>query len=194
MVESVKCATKRTTKRSKDLVDETHLRPKDSNVRPTHPLSEKSSADKSASSVLKISVDLWPVLSMAIEPFKIDQTEFCNDELQNEKSVQTNEIKMAKHLKEARSTMNQKVHKLDKPLGSTPRPILPPLKSSDILQFESPKSIKPCFRPTLPPIAVSVEDPLGFAHAKSIVGKEYDEPRSMKTDVVKNILNQNVRT
>lgn len=175
------------------MVDEKHLRPKDSIVRPTQPLSVNPSADESGPSILKISVDLWPVLSMAIEPFKTDQNNVCNNELNNEKIVQTNEIKMAQQ-KEARLAVNQKLHKFDKPLGSRPRPKLPPLKpSADILLCESTKSIKPCFTPTLPPIAVSVEDPLGLAHAKSFVEKEYQEPRS-KTDVDKNILNQNVST
>lgn len=193
MVESVKCATKRTTKRSKDLVMKTHTRPEDSNdVRVTQPLSGNSSADKS-DSILKISVDLWPVLTMAIEP-KVDQTEIC-DELKNEEIVQTNEIKMAEQLKEARST--QKVHTLDTPLGRghRPRSILPPLKTSDMQKSESLKSINPWFRPSVPPIVGFDKDPVDFAHSKSIIGKKYEEEqRPMKSDMINNILNQNVRT
>ncbi|XP_062371544.1 uncharacterized protein LOC134058304 isoform X2 [Sardina pilchardus] len=195
MVESIKCVPKRKTKRRHGSVrpTETHLMPKDSNSPTSRPTqqsqSSNPSADKSASSILKISVDLWPVLSMAVEPLKMDQNDISYDDLKIEEIRLSNEIKTDKHSKEVKSmTINQKLklHQ-DKPMGSN-KIMLPPLKST----LPASNSDKPCC--TLPHIDVAEKHPLDFGHSKSQIEKECEEskPRFLQTDVIKNILSQNM--
>ncbi|KAG5275850.1 hypothetical protein AALO_G00125250 [Alosa alosa] len=199
MVESIKCVPKMKTKRRNGSV-KTHLMPKDSNSPTSRPSQQSQSVnpsgDKSGSSILKISVDLWPVLSMAVEPLKMDQHEISYDDLKMTEIGLSNEIKTDKHLKEVKSmTINKKLklHQVNKPIMGSNKIVLPPLKSSILPSASNfDKCIKPCC--TMPHIDVSEKHPLDFAHAKSKIELEYEEtkPRFLKTDAIKNILSQNM--
>ncbi|KAL2090308.1 hypothetical protein ACEWY4_014996 [Coilia grayii] len=192
MVTSLKCATKcEEAKLRKELVTKSHLRATDLSSRPTtSPVQCQTmnlSADKSSSSILKISVDLMPVLTSAMQPLQTDETEVSFDRLEHEEGQHTDEHKT---LTKVRSiAVNQRVHNLDKPLQRT---FLPPLKS----HFTQPLNYCLKHHNALPPIAVSEKHPLGFAHATSTREDKMEETTQLTTqltaDSAKNNLNQNM--
>ena len=192
MVNPVKCATKNgQTNQQKPLVTETYLRGKDSKAsRPSESQLGNPSADKSAS-ILKISVDLWPVLATAIEPLKVDQTEISYDDLKNG-DVGLGQMSTDKQ-RTVRSIPVAKLHPLEcKSIKSDGHILLPPLNSSIIQPFNSDKYFKQYS--SLSPIAVSEKCPVDFAHAESKLEEDHEEPepRFLKTDSVRNILTLNV--
>ncbi|XP_042560073.1 uncharacterized protein LOC122129102 [Clupea harengus] len=192
MVNPVKCATKNgQTNQQKPLVTETYLRGKDSKAsRPSESQLGNPSADKSAS-ILKISVDLWPVLATAIEPLKVDQTEISYDDLKNG-DVGLGQMSTDKQ-RTVRSIPVAKLHPLEcKSIKSDGHILLPPLNSSIIQPFNSDKYFKQYS--SLSPIAVSEKCPVDFAHAESKLEEDHEEPepRFLKTDSVRNILTLNM--